>query len=63
MSESADKNNYDVASISRPGQDKRANYVQFALEYDYTKVTRPGQFIKVFADMFLRKEGSNRGCF
>jgi len=52
-----DRNNYDVASISQPGKDKRTNTVQFALEYDYTKVERPGSFVKVFADMFLRKEG------
>ena len=60
MSEAVDRNNYDVVSISQPGKDKRTNTVQYALEYDYTKVERPGSFVSVFADMFLRKEGGGR---
>ncbi|MEA3492925.1 MAG: hypothetical protein U9R38_00905 [Candidatus Margulisiibacteriota bacterium] len=54
------KNTYDVASISQPGKDKRANHVRNALRYDHIKVNRPGQFVKVFADMFLRKESGSK---
>lgn len=54
------RNNYDVASISRPGEDKRTNHVRNALHYDRTKVNKPGQFVKVFADIFLRKEAGNK---
>lgn len=51
-----DKTNYDVASISRPGKEKRANYVQDALHIEKEKIHTPGKFIKVFSDMFLKKE-------
>lgn len=54
------KSNYDVASISRPGEDKRTNHVRNALQYDHAKVSKPGQFVKVFADMFLSKGLGNK---
>lgn len=63
MSDQVDKRNYDVVSISQPGKEKRANHVQSALEYDYKKVETPGQFVKVFADMFLKKEVGNKAYF
>jgi hypothetical protein len=60
--ESIDKRNYDVASISQPGKSKRANHVQRALEYDFTKVTRPGQFVKIFSNMF-KTTGSGKKAY
>ncbi len=54
--EQVDKRNYDVASISRPGQAKRANFIQDALHIESSRVQSTGQFIKVFANMFLRRE-------
>jgi hypothetical protein len=48
---------YDVASITRKGQEKRANYVQDAMSLEkQTKTT--GNFVKVMADIFLRCEAS-----
>jgi len=55
-----DKRNYDVASISRPGKDKRANHVQNALEIDAKKIQTAGKFIRVFSDMFLKKEAGKK---
>lgn len=50
-----DRNNYDIASISRTGQEKRANYVRDAFKME--KQQQPsGQFVKVFADIFLKHE-------
>jgi hypothetical protein len=51
-----DRTNYDVASISRPGREKRTNYVQDALHIEKEKINAPGKFIKVFSDMFLKRE-------
>ena len=55
-----DRNNYDVASISQPGKDKRANFVRNALQIEKKSLKTSGQFVKVFADMFLRKEAGNK---
>lgn len=59
--ENQNKNSYDIASISRKGQEKRANYVQDALHIG--KQQKPtGQFVKVFADIFLKHE-AGKGCY
>ncbi|MFH1361545.1 MAG: hypothetical protein ABIH69_02685 [bacterium] len=60
--ETVDRRNYDVVSLSQAGKDKRANHVQSALEYDYTKVSKPGQFFSVLQNTFLRKEPGSRAC-
>ena len=56
MSQQTDKRNYDVVSISRADSDKRKNHVQHALYIERAKIAKVGQFVKVFADMFLTKE-------
>jgi hypothetical protein len=61
--QNADKRNYDVASISRPGKQKRANYVQNALHIDSKKLQTSGRFIKVFSDIFLKHEINNKSFF
>ena len=61
--EQVDKRNYDVVSISRPGKTKRTNYIQDALHIESSKVQVTGQFIKVFANMFLRCEASKGSYF
>lgn len=58
--QAVDKRNFDVASISRKGQAKRSNYVQDALHIDRSKIKQTGQFIKVFSDMFLKREVSHK---
>jgi hypothetical protein len=56
------KNQYDVASISRTGQEKRANYIQDALHI--SKQQKPtGNFVKVFADIFLKHEAGRKSYF
>jgi hypothetical protein len=60
MNHEVDKRNYDVASISRPGKTKRANYIQDALHIEKSKISQTSQFIKVFSDMFLKRETSNK---
>ncbi|MFC1568151.1 hypothetical protein ACFL37_00450 [Candidatus Margulisiibacteriota bacterium] len=62
MNQQVDKRNYDVASIGQPGK-KRANYVQDALHIDRSKIARTSQFIKVFSDMFLKRETSHKAYF
>jgi len=57
-----DKNQYDVASISRTGSEKRANYIQDALHTSKPHKTS-GQFVKVFADMFLKHEAGKKSYF
>ena len=61
-SENQNKNSYDIASISRQGQEKRANYIQDALHIG--KQQKPtGQFVKVFADIFLKHEAGKGSYF
>ena len=55
--EKFNKNDYDVISISRTGSDKKANYVQDANHISKQQKTS-GQFIKVFADVFLKREAT-----
>jgi len=58
-SEKHDRNNYDIASITRTGQEKRVNHVQSALHM--SKVAGPsGQFVKVFADIFLSRTAGKK---
>ena len=58
-----DKSNFDVASISRGEGRKRANFVQDALQIDRDKIASTSRFIKVFADIFLKKEASAGSYF
>ncbi|MBU1026142.1 MAG: hypothetical protein KKA31_00260 [Candidatus Margulisbacteria bacterium] len=51
---------YDVASISRPGKSKRSNFVQEALYIDKTRIQTAGKFIKVFSDIFLKREAGTK---
>jgi hypothetical protein len=48
---------YDIASISRSSTEKRAHYIQDAGQVGKPNKTA-GQFVKVFADIFLRHEAS-----
>jgi len=51
-----EKSNYDIISISRTGQEKRANYVQDAMHMEKGKVTSSGKFVKILANVFLKRE-------
>ncbi len=60
--ENRDKTTYDVVSVSRTGTEKKANYVKDA--YHIEKQERSsGQFVKVFADIFLKHEAGKRSYF
>lgn len=59
MSEENSKNQYDVVSVSRSGQAKRANYIQDALHISRQQKTS-GQFVRVFADIFLKHEAGKK---
>ena len=62
MSSQPNKHEYDVASISRTGQEKRVNYAQDALKM--SKQQQPsGQFVRVFADIFLKHEAGKKSYF
>ncbi len=53
---------YDVVSVSRTGSDKKANYIQHA--HQVSPAQQPaGQFVRVFADMFLKHEASKKSYF
>ncbi|MFC1571137.1 hypothetical protein ACFL31_01130 [Candidatus Margulisiibacteriota bacterium] len=56
MNREANKRNYDVASISRKGRAKRENFIQHALLIEKCRLPATGQFVKIFSDMFLKKE-------
>jgi len=59
--ENQERNQYDVVSITRAGSEKRANYIQDALRLtSKNKITTSGQFVKVFADIFLKHEAGKR---
>jgi hypothetical protein len=60
--EQPDKNQYDVVSVSRRGSEKRANYIQNAGKVS-SQQKNSGQFVKVFADVFLKKETGDRYYF
>jgi len=60
--ENPDKRNFDVVSVSRSGKAK-ANYIQDALQIDKAKVSPAGNFIKVFADVFLKREAGKKTYF
>jgi len=55
-SQSPEKNNYDIASISRTGQEKRANYAQDATHVEKERGASPGKFVKILANVFLKRE-------
>jgi hypothetical protein len=54
-----DKRNYDVVTI-RSGRKKQANHVKNALEIDPKNIKTTGKFIKVFSDIFLKKEAGKK---
>ena len=56
------KNQYDVVSISRVGSEKKANYIQDALHIG-KQHTIAGQFVRVFADVFLKHEAGKKSYF
>lgn len=59
MAQENNRNSYDVASISRVGSEKKANYIQDAMHI--SKQQKPtGQFVKVFADIFLKREAGRK---
>ena len=55
MSNQEPKNQYDIVSLSRVGQEKRTNFVQHAGQMSKAQKST-GQFVKVFADIFLKHE-------
>ncbi len=50
---------YDVVSVSRKGSEKKANYIQPAHQVGQVQQAT-GQFVRVFADMFLKHEASKK---
>ncbi|MGB9613231.1 MAG: hypothetical protein ACPL4K_03530 [Candidatus Margulisiibacteriota bacterium] len=59
--EHTNKNQYDVVSVSRLGSEKRANYIQDALKINQkAAASSAGQFVKVFADIFLKQQAGKR---
>lgn len=53
---------YDIVSVNRKGSDKRANYIQDAGQMDKVEKTS-GQFVRVFADIFLKHEAGKKSYF
>lgn len=58
-----ENSDFDVASISRPGKTKRSNYIQDAMLIERSKIKNTAKFIKVFADMFLKREAGSKSYF
>jgi len=59
MSEQQNKNQYDVVSLTRVGQEKRTNFVQNAAHMSRAQKST-GQFVRVFADIFLKHEAGKK---
>ena len=57
--ENQDRNQYDVVSVSRAGSEKRANYIQDALHISKQNKSS-GQFVEVFANIFLKHEAGKK---
>ena len=56
------KNQYDIVSLTRTGQEKRTNYISSAV--NMSEAQKPtGQFVKVFADIFLKHEAGKKSYF
>jgi hypothetical protein len=62
MSNQEHKQQYDVVSLTRAGQKKRANYVQNSLHMSKAQ-SSTGQFVRVFADIFLKHEAGKKSYF
>jgi hypothetical protein len=62
MSEQEHKHQYDVVSLTRTGSDKRANFIQNAQHMSKAQKST-GQFVKVFADIFLKHEAGKKSYF
>ncbi|MFH1347546.1 MAG: hypothetical protein ABIH22_02540 [Candidatus Margulisiibacteriota bacterium] len=60
MNEQVDKRNYDVASISQVGREKRANHVRHANIFDSSKLKISGNFIDILSNKFLSKKRGPR---
>lgn len=60
--EETNKNQYDIASISHKGHEKRTNYVQHANQMNKVQQSS-GQFVRVFADIFLKHEAGPKSYF
>jgi len=57
--DNVDKRKYDVVSISRTGSSKRTNYIQNIDAMSHQQVPA-GQFVRVFSDIFLKREAGRR---
>jgi hypothetical protein len=62
MSNQEHKQQYDVVSLTRAGQEKRANYVSNAAHMSQAQKST-GQFVRVFADIFLKHEAGKKSYF
>lgn len=57
-----DSRNYDIVSISRSNSPKKSHFVKDALNIE--KQQKPtGQFVRVFADIFLSKTAGKKSYF
>ena len=58
----SNKSQYDVVSVSRTGSEKKANFIQHADQMQKAQKST-GQFVRVFADMFLKHEAGKKSYF
>ena len=62
MSQPEHKQQYDIVSLTRTGEEKRTNYVQHSTHMSKTQKST-GQFVRVFADIFLKHEAGKKSYF
>ena len=60
--ENPERGNFDVALISQPGKTRRA-HIRDALHIEKNLVKTSGQFIKVFTNIFLKREAGVKSYF
>lgn len=62
MNQQEQKNQYDIVSLTRTGQEKRTNFIQNAAHMSRAQKST-GQFVRVFADIFLKHEAGKKSYF
>ena len=62
MSNQEHKQQYDIVSLTRTGQEKRTNFVSSAAHMSKAEKST-GQFVRVFADIFLKHEAGKKSYF
>lgn len=57
------RSQYDIVSLTRAGQDKRANFIQKADHISRNQKPQGSSFVRVFADIWLSQTAGKKSFF